>query len=195
LSYLDKFTTDQRELLTSLPYRAGLWVSESDESGGDESQEAELKTLENLIIGYSEDFLKSEFIEELMKETLSNKNLWEEWSRNLDTVPQQCHQAIVILEERMDSKDILSFRQALMEIATAVAMAYREFNEEEQPLPEKYIMYAKHYWHCFMARLKQEQLPSLEALLNISGAEHQILLKLSQALQLDMEGNPRNVVS
>ena len=186
MSYLEHFTDDQRELLISLPYRAGLWMSESDESGGDESQEAELITLESLIIGYAEDFLKSEFVEELMRQTLAAKERWGEWGNELDNVPQECQSAL----ERMEPKDVLSFKQALIEIATAVAMAFREFDEEEQPVVEKVRLYSQYYWNCFLARVKKQQPPNLDAILNISRAEQEVLEKLSQALEIDLEGNP-----
>lgn len=192
MSGLDDFTPEQRDLLVSLPYRAGLWVSESDDDGGGESQEAELKTLESLIVGYAEDFLKSEFVEMLMKHTLAHKEKWPEWSENLEAVPEECRQAVEILQESMDSKHVLAFRQNLMEIARAVALAYREFDEETDPLGERLSMYSRYYWDVFMARLKKQAPPALDDVLNISKAERAVLKQLSEALQVDIEGNPLN---
>lgn len=190
MPYLDQFTEDQKELLVSLPYRTGLWVSESDEGGTEnQSSEVEMAALESIIMGYSEDFLKSEFVEELMKETLNHKKRWKEWAQNLDTVPRQCRLATTVVNERMEPKDALSFRQTLMEIATAVAMAYREFDDESSA-QKKLTTYAQYYWQSFMARLKNKPPPTLDEILNISKAEQKVLVKLSDALQVDLEGNP-----
>ena len=64
MSYLERFAPKQRELIVSLPYRVGLWISESDTSGGDEADEAERNALHLMMTGYAEDFLKSEVVEE-----------------------------------------------------------------------------------------------------------------------------------
>ena len=189
MPYLEQFTDDQRDLLISLPYRTGLWVSESDEGGGDESAEAEMQALESIITGYCEDFLKSEFVEELMHETLARKNKWEEWHDTLDSVPLECRQALDVLNERMEEKEVLSFRQSLMEIATAVAMAYCEL-EEEEDTAGKFQAYFRYYWGIFMARIKKEQAPAVETHLNISRSEREVLGKLSEVLLVDLNGTP-----
>ncbi len=189
MPYLESFTEEQRSLLVSLPYRAGLWVSESDEDGGDDADEAEMHALECIITGYSEDFLKSEFVEEVMLETLAHKDRWKDWSAGLDNVPEQCARAVDALNQHMESKEVLSFRQTLMDIARAVAMAYREFDEDEA-LPDKIKKYSRYYCGRFSAYLKKEQPPTLDEVLNISKAEQATLVALSKALQLDLEGNP-----
>ena len=84
MSYLENFSEDQKQLLIALPYRAGLWVSESDSSGGDHADEAEMMALEGIITGFAQDFCKSEFVEEVMGHTLDKRAQWEEWSKNLD---------------------------------------------------------------------------------------------------------------
>ncbi len=189
MSYLEKFTEEQRDLIVSLPYRTGLWVSESDDGGDDDADAAEMQALENIIMGYTEDFLKSELVEEIMKSTLERKAKWAEWSEGLDTVPRQCQQAIDAMNAHMESKEVLSFKQSLMEIATAVAMAYRELDDEQNSV-EKMKAYARYYWETLMARIKKEQQPTLDSMLNISKSERAVLVKLSGALQIDMDGAP-----
>lgn len=188
MSYLQEFTEDQRELLISLPYRTGRWVSESDAGGGEESLESEMQVLEGLITGYAEDFLKSEFVEELMHETLEHQDRWEEWSADLADVPRQCREAVMVLNERLEQRDVLSFRQNLMEIATSVAMAYREEGEESAG-PERLSPFSRQYWDRLLSRLKGEGAPP-DASANISKAERRVLMELAQALQVDLNGNP-----
>jgi len=190
LAFLGEFTEDQRDLLVSLPYRAGRWVSESDDSGGDESAESEMQVLEGLITGYAEDFLKSEFVEELMRETLARKDDWDAWSGNLDDVPRQCREAITMLGERIEQKHALSFRQNLMEIAKSVAMAYREEGEDEEYDSAPQVSpFTRQYWDRLFARLKGEAVVE-DWSPNISKAERRVLMELSNALQVDLDGNP-----
>ncbi|MCB9990890.1 MAG: hypothetical protein H6867_05875 [Rhodospirillales bacterium] len=188
MSYLEKFTDEERHFLISLPYRTGLWVSESDDEGGDDSAEAEMQALESIITGYSEDFLKSEFVEELMRATLAHKDQWEAWRSDLATVPEDCRKAVEIVQAYLETREVLSFKQNLMEIATAVAMAYCEVEEESQA--GKFAVYARHYWALFMARLRKEQEPRLEDHVNISRAEREVLGKLSGVLRIDLNGAP-----
>lgn len=187
--YLEQFTEDQRALLVALPYRTGLWVSESDQSGGDESSEAEMMALEGIIMGYSEDFLKSEFVEELMRATMAHKSSWDKWQKNLDDVPNECERAVALLSERLDSREVLSFKQNLMEIATAVALAFCEVDESEGGVG-KVAAYFNHYLAVLVARLKKQQQPRLESHLNISRAEREVLGKLSGVLQVRLDGSP-----
>jgi len=184
LSTLQDFTDEQRVLLISLPFRTGLWVSESDAGGGGEASEAEMMVLESLITGYSEDFLKSEFVEELMRATLERRDEWDGWTADIDDVPGECGGALVILKEKLDARDVLSFRQTLMEIAKAVAMAYGEDEELSDAAGRKPSVFLK-----FFARFKGR---SAEADLsaNISGDERQALAELSKVLEVDLDGNP-----
>ena len=69
MGYLDHFSEEERQLLIKLPYRAGLWISASDTTGGDESDEAEKQALASIVRGFTEDFLKSEFVEAVMRES------------------------------------------------------------------------------------------------------------------------------
>lgn len=188
MSYLEKFTDDQRALIVSLPYRTGLWVSESDDSGGAESSEAEMRALESIITGYSEDFLKSEFVEEVMRAALARRDQWSAWREGLDKVPEECRQVVAVLEGQLASRDVLSFKQNLMEIATSVALAYRE--DGDTGGGANFADYARHYLALFMARLKKEQDPRMETHVNISKTERKILDQLSDILKIDYHGAP-----
>ena len=41
MSFLHNLSPEDREMLISLPYRMGYWISQSDTSGGDDSDEEE----------------------------------------------------------------------------------------------------------------------------------------------------------
>ncbi len=123
---LDKFPTETYQLLVTLPYRVGLYVSMSDQSGGSTSEEKELQALENIVTFYVEDTLKSEFAQSVMLVTLQNKVNWPNWNTDIGNVPEECKYILGYLEDRLEARDLLAFKNNLLEIAVTVAMAYRE---------------------------------------------------------------------
>ena len=184
MGLLEKFSGEERDLLVALPYRVGLWLSRSDDTGGAESGDAEINALRGIITGFAEDFLKSEFVEELMRETVSRKDLWPAWEKDTDTVPAECTKAVGIVAARLEQKSTTSFKHNLMEIAMTVALAYREF-DDDQPLVEKIKVYFRYYRQRIEAMLQNKQILSFDEYLNISRAEHEALTQLSAALRME----------
>ena len=166
MAILEKLSKEQQRVLIALPYRAGRWVSESDSSGGDEADQAEMAALESIVTSYAEDFCKSEFVEELMRQTVVHKEEWPAWSENLQDVPLECQRSVDVLSDYLEAKDVEAFKSNLMEIAVAVAMAYREMTGK--PPLGLYIQ----YW---LARLgavfSRHPVPDLARMMNISRGE------------------------
>lgn len=188
MTALDDFSPEQRDLLVALPYRVGLWVAHSDMAGGDNSAEAEMRVLTQVITAFAEDFCKSEFAQALMEETVRRQSEWPEWSRNLDEVPGECRRAVDTLFEWMDHKSVLSFKMNLMEIATDVAMAYRELDENTSVFDRLSILLQAAVSRI-RARLAGRRVPSMDELLNVSSAEQRALDTLVAALDLTQEHN------
>lgn len=185
---LNHFNDDQRQLLIALPYRVGLWVSSSDSSGGDDADQAEMMALTTIVTGFAEDFLKSEFVQRLMEETVSHRGNWESWGENIDEVPAECTRAVDMLAEILDRKELTSFKFTMMEIANAVAMAYRE--ADDQPgLGFRLQIYSRIVMNKLQAILTGRQTRTLEELMNISESERAAIDRLAQALEL---GKTRN---
>ncbi|MCB9983440.1 MAG: hypothetical protein H6861_07195 [Rhodospirillales bacterium] len=126
---LDQLSAQQRTLIVSMPYRAGLWVSHSDDEGGDEAHEKELTALANLIDGFSQQVFGSEMLQYIMHQTLARKDEWESWSGDIDKVPEECKQALEILRAHVDEKDVKVYAMRLMELGEAVAVAFREHDD------------------------------------------------------------------
>lgn len=57
--YLENFSKEQQDFLVALPYRVGLWISATDDTGGHESDAVEKQALEQVIVAYVEDFCLS----------------------------------------------------------------------------------------------------------------------------------------
>lgn len=171
-------------LLIKLPYRVGLYVSLSDKTGGGASDQAEMRALENVVIFYVEDFCKSEFAQSIMLETLQNKIDWPNWNENIHLVPEECKQVFDALLDKLEMKDIVAFKNNLLEIAIAVAMAYREFDATE-PWVDRFKVYLSILVQRIKLMLKGETLPSPDQMLNISRDEKMAINLLADTLGIN----------
>ncbi len=178
----------EKEMIIRLPYRVGLWVSESDDIGGEESDLRELQTLKIVLISYVEDFCKSEFVQRVMEQTVAQKKDWETWGDDIPSVPQECKQVMSFLSGKIPSKELTSFQDNLIEIGQSVAMAYREF-DDENPLGERIQIYLKLWSARLRAFLKGEALVSQDELLNISVREQDALDALVKSFSSVLEEN------
>lgn len=181
MSFLDQLSVGQRTLLVSLPYRVGLFVSQSDETGGDDSDDAEMVALSNIITAYSQEVFGAETVQYIICETVRRKSEWEEWSKNLDTIEAQCHEAIDILSEHVDVKEVSAFKNHLIEIGESVALAFREYGEST-PLMDKirvYLFYIKGKRHASKIGMPYKD---WEQFINISLDERKALRVIATAL-------------
>ena len=191
MTVLEQFSAAERNMLMALPYRAGLWIGESDKTGGEAAGAAEMQALESIVTGFVEDFCKSEFVEELMRETLARKADWQAWRGNIARVPEECRHAVDLLAERLERKHIASLKNNLIEIAFAVALAYREYDEDSAPLREKVALRLRYYWQRHQA-MRLNRIPlTLDQSLNISSTEQKAIKALTGALRPEqIEGLP-----
>ena len=72
------------QTLIRLPYRIGYWVSQSDQTGGNQSDDVEQQALEGVILSYGEDVCKSEFTQSVMEKTIAGYDLWHGWRENIE---------------------------------------------------------------------------------------------------------------
>ncbi len=129
MNFLDQLSEDKRTLLVSMPYRVGLFVSQSDTSGGDDSDEAEMQALDNIITGYSQEIFCAETVQYIVSETVRRKAEWSSWSDNLGEIGNECHKALDILYDTVDKKEVNAFKNHLLEIGESVALAFREYGD------------------------------------------------------------------
>lgn len=180
MSFLQLLNRDQRVKITSLPYRVGLWVSQSDSSGGEEADLRERQILESLIAGFTHEVFGSESVQHIMTETLAQKDKWPDWAARPGNVLEDCRQSLVILQDYIDPKELNAFCLRLLEIAEAVALAFGE--GEELGLKHQILTTAEYYSEWFFTKLKGKDFMSLDRYRRISRAERQALRELSFAL-------------
>jgi hypothetical protein len=181
MSTLDLYTEQERQLLVALPYRIGLWISMSDETGGAEADEYERQALASLLHGFATDFCKSEFVEELMRETVAKTDQWPAWSNNINAVLMEVKQALSLIREKQEYNDVESFRTSLGEIAESVALAFREYDDDPNFF-ERCSVFMRYARERIKSRMKGQLPRPLEDFYNISAAEDQALKALANAL-------------
>lgn len=186
MAYLDHFNEEQRDLLIKLPYRAGLWISASDTTGGAESEAAERQALAAIVRGFTEDFLKSEFVEEIMRATVQHVDQWDQWAGQPENIPAEIRRGIEIAALYIDHKQIHALKQSLNDVAMTVAMAYREF-DESTPFAAQMRIYSKYWLEYARSYVRKTQPPIMDQYLNISAAEHKALDALKEALRLQAQ--------
>lgn len=181
MNFLDVLTADQRDLLVSLPYRVGLYVSESDKTGGNTSDEQEMVALDSIITGYAREVFGSETVQYVISETVNRKSEWPRWSTNLDGVQVECHRAIDILSEHVDPKEVSAFKAHLVEIGESVALAFREYGKST-PIMDKMKMYIHYYKSKSHAAKANKPAKTWDQFLNISLDERKALCNIAHAL-------------
>lgn len=184
MSFLKDLDEERRELLVSLPYRVGLWISQCDDAGGAESDAQELQTLSNLLHGIAEEIFGAETVQHIISGTISEQPKWQEWSRNLDSVLDDCRQGIALLERTVDPKEVNAFRRHLFEVGEAVALAFREHGQD-MPLADRGRMYVSYYMGAAKAYIRGTPHRSLDEFLKISIRERAALAMLRESLGMD----------
>lgn len=184
LMKLNDLPDDIRLLVVRLPYRVGFYVSASDKTGGDESDAAEMAALEGIVTFYVEDFCKSEFAQAVMLETIQRKAEWDGWQEKIEIVPEEIRKVLDFLVDKLDGKELTAFKNNLLEIAIAVAQAYREF-DVSQPLTERVQVYLSILMARIKALVKGQEIQSHDTLLNISRDEKMAINLLADALGIE----------
>ncbi|MCB1591511.1 MAG: hypothetical protein KDI90_03565 [Alphaproteobacteria bacterium] len=182
MSFLDQLVPEDRDIVVSLPYRVGMRVSHSDVTGGDHSDEQEMRALSSILTGYAEEVFGSETVQYIISETVAKQDKWPVWARQLENLEQDCHKAIDLLSDVVDYKEVNAFKQHLMEIGEAVAMAFREV--EKLSVFQRMSLYMDYKKDKKLAAQKQLAVKSWDQFLNISMDERRALRSIAGALNM-----------
>lgn len=173
---------DQRELLVRLPYRVGYWISAADSKGGEQANIEENRALENIIDGITREVFGSETVHRIMNETVTRKDEWPGWRDNPEKIESECVQALKIMSDRLDRKELQAFKMRLIDIAEAVALAFRE--ETASDVWSRIGQYIDYGINTYLKRGDARNTMPFHQYLNISPAEKNALKKLSKSLQM-----------
>ena len=180
MAFLQQFSAAEQALLVALPYRVGLWVSQSDTSGGAVADARERAALARIIAGHARGNFASPFVHEVMRACYEQRTEWPRWRDSVGRVPQECQHAVAALEGRLNGRDLLAYRQAIMTIASDIAKTFREPPEGKGGIVGQYIRIAI---DSVIGLIRREKYVSTE-LLNISVKEDVALGTLAEALRM-----------
>lgn len=186
MAFLEQFSAAEKALIVALPYRAGLWISLSDSTGGARADARELKALSDIIETRARGMFRSAFVHEIVAETHGRKGEWPNWADVIDRVPDEARHAVKLLEGKLMARDVDAYRHTVMAIAQDVARAFRE-HDENASLGGRIMTMVRIKLDQAIGVLRGEQYES-EALLNISEKEDMALGRLAAALRTGQDG-------
>ena len=183
MAFLEKFSDDEKELIVSLPYRAGLWVSQVDSTGDAEgADDKEAQTLEQIIREQSKGMFNSAFVHEVMVETFTRKQDWPKWQGQTDNIPALCKDAVKLIESKLDDGSAVAYRESVMAIAVNVAEAFREF-DADMPVFARMMSQVGLLAEAAGRILTRKKSFKTETYFNISYEEDKALSQLYSAMQ------------
>lgn len=127
MTRLSDFSSGEIELIASLPYKVGMWISHADDVDGESDDEKEAKILSGCLRRFSKMQENQSFLGQVMAESLRREDKWAEWADQSFTALDDVKAALPILRGKAAVEEIKSLKRALMEIGTAVASAFGEF--------------------------------------------------------------------
>ncbi len=185
MAFLEGFTDEERDLLVSVPYRAGLWLSQADGTGNPGASADERHALEGVIAQQARGMFYSAFVHEVMSDLWSRRLAWDDWSKDLARVPEDCMKAAHLLAQKMARRDLDAYRATIMTIATEVAKAFRE-SPAGNGAGAELIVHVKLWLGRMGSFLRGEPYDPL-AIANISKIEDKALSRLADALSSGAE--------
>lgn len=132
MTSLADFTASELELIASLPYKVGVYVSHADDEGGEDDDEREMDSLESCMKAIASLQEDKPFTAEAIRQTMVMRSEWPRWAAQSFKVPEEAAQVKALLAGRANEQETKNYCRALMEIATTVAQAYGEFGEFEE---------------------------------------------------------------
>lgn len=129
MANLSSFSQEERALIVSVPYRVGVWISNSDDnenSGMDDKRERQ--ALEAAIARLAKAHPTWPFAAAVMSEVQSNKSMWATWGEQIaeDQVLSDVQKAIKICRGKVGKRQIREYKQTVWEMGIVVAQAYGE---------------------------------------------------------------------
>lgn len=176
---LSSFSQSEAELLVSLPYKVGVWISAAEDAEGEDDDKHELLTLAGCLKAVVTANADTPFIKAVAQQTLALRSEWPRWEGQSFNVTEDAEKAMSLLKARVPAQQSKNYRRMLMEIATAVAQAYGEFGEFEDE--------GEGFFTKIMDKFKALSQEDSDHPMNVSPGEESALAELAQALKKGTE--------
>ncbi|MCB1563204.1 MAG: hypothetical protein KDJ75_06480 [Alphaproteobacteria bacterium] len=184
MTQLSDFSADEIELLVSLPYRVGVWVSHADDVEGEADDEHEMEALESCIRAVAKKYDGPGLVDDIARETLRRRDSWADWTDRAFNILPEAPRALSLLQSRAGRADAKNYKAALLEIAATVARAYGEFgafDEWENEGSGLFSALAGKIAGAFSSLSQDDKNHPM----NISPAENSAISRLAAALKID----------
>ncbi|MCI5059574.1 MAG: hypothetical protein MRY79_00720 [Alphaproteobacteria bacterium] len=129
MATLDVFADSDKELIISLPYRVGIWISNVDDNEKTERDDKiEQQALEATIEKLAARHKKIPFAATIMREVKSHKSMWSAWEAQIseEQVIQDLSAAITLCRSKLSKRDVKEYKQAVWQVGLVVAQAFGE---------------------------------------------------------------------
>lgn len=180
MSEIERFLPADQELLVSLFYRVGQWMSQVDDTDtGEESEGIEEEQMFKILNKLAKSQNAGKLASELASEAIRQKGSWARWAKKADTVLDDVPRAKTLIKDQGTQEEFVAFGRSLVTIATAVARAYREAEDVEGEEKGFFAWLSEKKSHVALALTDAEAHKDL----NISPAEDTALNELVMALK------------
>jgi hypothetical protein len=175
---LSLFTPEEQKLLISLPYQAGINISDSDGSGGQENDALELEALYRVLGLLPGLYNNAPLTQDILRQTKEHQAEWSQWKEGSFDLTRECRAAIDLLKKKAGEAEARAYRKAILDVAEAVARAAGEHNGmvEVRQEPDSALFKFLKKAMTFLGLIKKDDLS------NISASEQEAIDRLAAAL-------------
>lgn len=173
---LNSLDARQQDLVCGLLYRAGSWMSQTEDSEGETDDARENDTIVSVLKMISGK-ASSPFLRAAAERALESRNRWPAWEEESFDILPDVVSAAKILRNLLPEKEYKSYKRALMKIATDVAQAGTEFSIETE-IPEDTGFFGK-----LLSKLRPVGQYDEGHPVNVSPGEESALTRLARVLR------------
>lgn len=130
---LSSLSPEEIEIIVSLPYKAGIYISYAEDEDGGKDDDREMRAMERALSAFAQGDDNSPLIKEIASEILRRKSDWSGWAEGVFVIEPECEKAVKIIKPLVSNRDFQAYIKMIIDITTDVAQAYGEFGME----PEK----------------------------------------------------------
>lgn len=178
MTNLSELSSEERNLLVSIPYRVGVWISNSDDNEKSKfDDKREMQALEGTIVRLAGLHRKMPFASSIMKDIQSNQASWGNWQGQAleDLVLADCQKALELCSAKCSKAEQAQYKHAIWQTGIIVAQA---FGEQIDPDNEMHVDRFFSWMGSFISAPKMAKSPE-----NMSVKEKTALKKLRAVLK------------
>ncbi|MEM6811355.1 MAG: hypothetical protein AAF549_02700 [Pseudomonadota bacterium] len=129
MSKIQKLSFEDQELLFSLPYRVGMWISNVDDVESRKLDDKnEKKVLEIFLERVSKSGSRMPFSAMIAKKCISSKGSWVSWEAKSEekVVFADLEKSFLVFKNELSPPELKQFKQLVWQCGITVAQAYDE---------------------------------------------------------------------